>query len=350
MVVQCAVCGSHLCRGGNRDAGPEFCPMHADFPKLETLYDDPLSLRLLKNAALIEARGYGRWTRLREVAEFARILGFRRVGIGSSPDLAEAAGGVASLLNTYGLGAIVAEPRGTFDPEGQADFLNREGTELNIVAGMGVAAEAVFLKTCHSPSTVLFARDRRLYHNPAAALYTSRSYLQDSLHGHWPSANRPAPSMGLEGLKGLISESPPEGEELPPSRLEEVMSVAHRLGASHLGISFCVGFKEEAKTLAKILEINDFKVSSACCKTGATPKEEVGIKDEEKIRPGRPEMICNPVAQAELLNRDRIDFGLVLGQCVGHDAATFRHLDAPAVCLVAKDRVLAHNPLAALSS
>jgi uncharacterized metal-binding protein len=59
-------------------------------------------------------------------------------------------------------------------------------------------------------------------------------------------------------------------------------------------------------------------------------------------------MTCNPVAQAELLNREGVEFALVLGQCVGHDAATFRHFEAPAACLVAKDRVLAHNPVAAL--
>ena len=59
-------------------------------------------------------------------------------------------------------------------------------------------------------------------------------------------------------------------------------------------------------------------------------------------------MTCNPVAQAELLNREGVQFTFILGQCVGHDAATLRHLEAPAICLVAKDRVLAHNPVAAL--
>jgi uncharacterized metal-binding protein len=33
---------------------------------------------------------------------------------------------------------------------------------------------------------------------------------------------------------------------------------------------------------------------------------------------------------------------------VGHDSATMAHLRTPAVCLVAKDRVLAHNTVAAL--
>jgi uncharacterized metal-binding protein len=74
----------------------------------------------------------------------------------------------------------------------------------------------------------------------------------------------------------------------------------------------------------------------------------MGITDAQKVRPGQPEMICNPLAQAELLNREKIELALLMGQCAGHDSATMAHLDAPAVCTVAKDRALAHNTLAAL--
>jgi uncharacterized metal-binding protein len=89
-------------------------------------------------------------------------------------------------------------------------------------------------------------------------------------------------------------------------------------------------------------------VSSVCCKTGAVAKEKAGIQDFQKVRPGRPEVTCNPAAQADLLNRDGIQFAMVLGQCVGHDATTLGALNCPAFCLVAKDRVLAHNTAAAL--
>jgi uncharacterized metal-binding protein len=111
-----------------------------------------------------------------------------------------------------------------------------------------------------------------------------------------------------------------------------------------------VGFREEAQTLSRVLETNGFKVSSVCCKTGAAPKEKAGIRDDQKVKPGEAEIICNPVAQATLLNREEVEFALVPGQCVGHDASTLHHLEAPAVCLVAKDRVLAHNTVAALHS
>ena len=41
-------------------------------------------------------------------------------------------------------------------------------------------------------------------------------------------------------------------------------------------------------------------------------------------------------------------FTFVLGLCVGHDSLFFRHSKGLATTLVAKDRVLAHNPVGAL--
>ena len=126
------------------------------------------------------------------------------------------------------------------------------------------------------------------------------------------------------------------------------MEFARQLGAARLGITFCVGLRQEAKTLSDILRANRFEVSSACCKTGAIPKESLGITDSEKVRPGQAEMICNSLAQAELMNRAEVQLVLQLGQCVGHDSHTMEHLEAPVVCVVAKDRVLGHNTVAAL--
>ena len=37
-----------------------------------------------------------------------------------------------------------------------------------------------------------------------------------------------------------------------------------------------------------------------------------------------------------------------MGLCVGHDSLFFRHSEAPVTVLAVKDRVLGHNPLAAV--
>lgn len=132
------------------------------------------------------------------------------------------------------------------------------------------------------------------------------------------------------------------------TRVEEIMSFARRLGASHLGIAFCVGLRREAQLAQEIFEANGFRVSSVCCKVGAIPKEELGLREEEKIRPGRFEALCNPVAQARLLAAAGTELNVVVGLCVGHDSLFFRCAAAPSTVLVVKDRVTGHNPAAAL--
>jgi uncharacterized metal-binding protein len=58
--------------------------------------------------------------------------------------------------------------------------------------------------------------------------------------------------------------------------------------------------------------------------------------------------MCNPVSQAELLNRAGCELNVVLGLCVGHDSLFTKRCDGLVTTLVAKDRVLAHNPIGAL--
>jgi len=70
--------------------------------------------------------------------------------------------------------------------------------------------------------------------------------------------------------------------------------------------------------------------------------------DEDKIRPGTYEPMCNPLSQAELLNDAGCELNVVLGLCVGHDSLFFKYSKGLATTLVAKDRVLAHNPVGAL--
>lgn len=131
-------------------------------------------------------------------------------------------------------------------------------------------------------------------------------------------------------------------------RVEEIIHFAQRLGTSKVGVASCIGLIQEARLLQDILKANGFEVFSVCCKVGSIPKEEVGLGEDEKIQPGEFEALCNPIAQAELLNRAGTGLNVVMGLCVGHDSLFFRHSEAPVTVLVAKDRVTGHNPVAAL--
>jgi uncharacterized metal-binding protein len=132
------------------------------------------------------------------------------------------------------------------------------------------------------------------------------------------------------------------------TRVEEIVAFAKGLGFRRVGIATCISFVDLARTLSAILESHGFEVASVACKNGGVPKEEIGVADGEKIRPGTYEPMCNPIAQAELLNDAGCELNIVLGLCVGHDSLFFRHSRGLATTLVAKDRVLGHNPVAAL--
>jgi len=131
-------------------------------------------------------------------------------------------------------------------------------------------------------------------------------------------------------------------------RILEICEFARKMGYEKLGLAFCVGLTREAAIVSEIFTRYGFEVVSVVCKVGAVPKEEIGIKEAEKIYVGTFEAMCNPIAQAEILNRAEVDFNVALGLCVGHDSLFFRHARAPVTVLAVKDRVTGHNPLSAV--
>ena len=132
-------------------------------------------------------------------------------------------------------------------------------------------------------------------------------------------------------------------------RIEELIQFADKCGYHKLGIAFCIGLKNEAGILTEILDNKGFEVVSVCCKAGATPKESIGIRPEEKIGDRDSwESMCNPIVQAEILNADEVDLAVMLGLCIGHDTLFIRYCRVPMTVLAVKDRVTGHNPLAAL--
>ncbi len=132
------------------------------------------------------------------------------------------------------------------------------------------------------------------------------------------------------------------------TRVEEIMDFAQKCGYQKLGLAFCMGLHQEAKVFTKILQSNSFQVESIICKNGGFDKNAIGIAEPEKICRGGFEAMCNPVGQAAHLQQAGTDFNIILGLCVGHDTLFMKYSHAPVTVLAVKDRVLAHNPLAAI--
>jgi uncharacterized metal-binding protein len=208
-VLRCAYCEELSCVSGKK-RGPEECPMreHADaIKKSASFYENTEERKLASNAGIVEAAGYAEWPRLREIAEFAKLMGYRKLGLAFCVGLRDEALLVTQFLEGLGfdvysvnckVGAILKDEVGipkeyqgisktgyaigysTCNPVGQALVLERAGTQLNIVLGLCVGHDTHFIKCSKAPVTILAVKDRVTGHNPLAVLYSryGKNYLQ----------------------------------------------------------------------------------------------------------------------------------------------------------------------------
>lgn len=141
-----------------------------------------------------------------------------------------------------------------------------------------------------------------------------------------------------------------EGRIVPlRPRIREIADFAKKLGATKLGLAFCSGLPDEAARASSILKKHGLEVCSVACGCGAVDKTELDVPPEHKIYgTDKFEAACNPILQAELLNRAQTVFNIIIGLCVGHDMLFTMNSYAPVTTLIVKDRFTGHNPLVSL--
>lgn len=129
------------------------------------------------------------------------------------------------------------------------------------------------------------------------------------------------------------------------NRVEELVAYANSQKMDRIGVAFCVSLTEEAQRLGRILRQQGLQTELVCCRVGAIDYDEIGLP---KAHPERFAAICNPIAQAKLLNARQVDLVAQIGLCIGHDLMLQRECTAPVTTLVVKDRALDHHSVAAL--
>ncbi len=186
--------------------------------------------------------------------------------------------------------------------------------------------------------------------SPACPTVTMEKELKSALeHYDDPETAKFARAASIQEAECYFNRHERPFKVLPiKTRVEEIVEFCKRMGFKKLGLAFCGGVREEALLLTDILEQNGFDVVSVVCKVGRIEKERIGLTPEEKILKDNFEVMCNPIAQAEILNRAATEFNIMMGLCVGHDALFLKHVKAYTTVFAAKDRVLGHNPMAAL--
>ena len=179
---------------------------------------------------------------------------------------------------------------------------------------------------------------------------TEAEAVADTLPGYLDGSDDARMARVAATVEGLCYERTSDGTvHARWTRVEDTIAFARLMKYRRIGIATCIGLLEESRRLAEILEAQGLDPVSVCCKVGSVDKvAALGIPEQEKVRPGKFEPACNPVAQAEILNGLGTDLNVLVGLCVGHDALFNRHSKAPVTTLVVKDRVTGHNPVAVL--
>ncbi len=206
----CALCKVHPCAENDPDTVfPAGCPTTEQaglLAKVKECYRSGDVQRIYQAAARTEARGYGEWPRVREIAEFAKLNGYRRLGLAFCIGLSREAAVAAEIFAHHGfevysaccnLGRVPKEEMGVPDadkvqpgryetgcnPLGQAAVLGSHATDLNVVMGLCVGHDTLFIRSSKAPVTVLVAKDRVTGHNPVAALHNAHGYLRKRVFG-----------------------------------------------------------------------------------------------------------------------------------------------------------------------
>jgi len=138
-------------------------------------------------------------TRIVEICEFAKKMGYKRLGLAFCVGLAKEAAVVGEILihNDFEVvsavckvGRVLKDEIGLMNEEKimpgideamcnpvlQARIFNDEKTEFNILLGLCVGHDSLLFKHADAYTTVLAVKDRVTGHNPLAAIYLSHSY------------------------------------------------------------------------------------------------------------------------------------------------------------------------------
>lgn len=187
MLGDCANCNcNHMCFKKSKSCVP------LDQEEVLGLYNDE-ERKIMQAAAYVEGTYYMKHTRLQETADFAKQMGYKKIGLGFCMGIRDEAKLFAKYLAKHGfevnsvcckncginkdvLGLKRVHEDAPFEamcnPKSQAKVLNDAGCELFISAGLCVGHDALFVGACNGPVTTLVVKDRVLGNNPMAVVYS----------------------------------------------------------------------------------------------------------------------------------------------------------------------------------
>jgi len=125
------------------------------------------------------------------------------------------------------------------------------------------------------------------------------------------------------------------------SRLDEIVAYARNAHIENIAIAYCFAMEREAKKVKSYLQDHGLRVVSFRCSINGIPEKILLGNDKNAVN-------CNPVGQAEAINRSNAELVIEMGLCLGHDILFHKYLKKPFTVFMVKDRVHKHIPQKAL--
>jgi len=139
-------------------------------------------------------------------------------------------------------------------------------------------------------------------------------------------------------------------EECTLCRISELVYFCIEMKYRKIGIAFCADLLEPTEILSRLLR-RHFDIYPVICKVGGISVHDPFYSGKGKADKERTGITaCNPLGQAEILNRLNTDLNLIVGLCMGVDCVFTKASMAPVTTLFVKDKSLVNNPIGALYS
>jgi len=193
--IDCLACVDRVCLRGE--------PCHAEISNINRKMVEDSEMKFMLEAATdVACEDERTLCRVSELIYFCLELKYQRIGLAYCVDLSEPAEILARLLRRFfdvfpiccKIGGLKQDnPFGSCgdvkkrisrddiscNPLGQARVLNHLKTDLNVLVGLCMGADCIFMQGSQAPVTTLFVKDRSLVNNPISALY-SDYYLKEA--------------------------------------------------------------------------------------------------------------------------------------------------------------------------
>lgn len=153
---------------------------------------------------------------------------------------------------------------------------------------------------------------------------------------------RPETAKFQMAASSLLKRQKEAGAFMP--RIQESIEFVKELKIKKVGIAICVSMQWQGVEFAKLMKLAGLEPCMVSCMAGGMSKEEMGVPKEWMVP------ACNPLVQAEILNREGTEFNFIYGLCIGHDTLFIQHSKAPVSVVLVKDRVTVNNPGSVLFS